>query len=1082
MADRIQQRRDTAARWAQYNPILLEGEVGYVTDDPNQYKIGDGVHAWNELPLRGFDGTLVHELGTSETAAMSQKGVTKAVNACNRIVPMIFPQDTLTKIETTYTEGLLVRNTGSVDLNQTSFRTSDYIEVDTNNIGVYVYYTPNNFVASTFYASLCAYDADKNFLQAFPIRTYAGYFPFYFNENVKYIRISSNQTNIDAGAGLYYSREFDLYSSYKSEREKIKNLTNKVTDLNSANYDTIFPFSFGKWEKFETTYEVGLLNTSGNVDTSFENFRTSDFIELFTSQIMKKQVFAFSTDTVNSSAAYLIVAFYDRDKKYISGIKASDAAYIEVDTTMSDNAKYVVKVPIDAAYARITCRIINGEINQNVGLFHGALVSLDYFLSNLNEAVEELEKNTVFDADMYSGMVDLDNTIEATYYWNQRNDETRRVNANGYVMAVIGLSEEDEGKLLFVNCRPSQYVSGLRFYSSRAEDDSFADTARIWEGFTNDSQSPMFMSGGVRIPKGARAAVLQANISAPTAVVSTRYEGDRIKSILSASFTHRKYITENDDTKARAEYFNSEKNISGGIDAGVFYSQFDNFIDRNNLVGEYRLGERVNENGFITANNFSCLLIKNIGNHKFLNVCCNASQYVPGVQFFNTDDESKMTNYYLISSSLIHNDFSPVSYRVQIRIPDGTKAVLLQAMRDNNNDDEETTKKYLAASFTSEKIVSKNDLDELSYWADKNIWWCGTSIPAATTWNVDNANSYPLMTGAILGAKRVFNEAVGSSCAAASNAGGTYEVVSRRMGDTIQRKLAIFNDCWTVDDEAQTVVNGPRSMGITSIPSVTTYQSACTYRMQILSHCYEIKLIAKYLLKDQKEHDAFLQEKFGSLYNTLITLHPTAYTYQADIDLFVIDHSNNDGATVGSHSDINSQDITTYVGALNTYVRLIQKYKPRATVVFISNYTDAPSGVIKTEGDIAANWHMPYCNLLERIPVGGRSFKITTRGYWDTDHKWHDDGFTWSDDGSEYTTNLDLDGMSIRVKGDLSLSQVKNNINPTLVDGKWYWDAYPNDIWMYDGLHPHSDQTHRCLKVYSQAIAAFLKNIGDGVY
>lgn len=83
MADRIQQRRDTAARWAQYNPILLEGEVGYVTDDPNQYKIGDGVHAWNELPLRGFDGTLVHELGTSQTAAMSQKGVTEAINNIN---------------------------------------------------------------------------------------------------------------------------------------------------------------------------------------------------------------------------------------------------------------------------------------------------------------------------------------------------------------------------------------------------------------------------------------------------------------------------------------------------------------------------------------------------------------------------------------------------------------------------------------------------------------------------------------------------------------------------------------------------------------------------------------------------------------------------------------------------------------------------------------------------------------------------------------------------------------------------------------------------------------------------------------
>ena len=69
---------------------MLEGEVGYVTDDPNQYKIGDGVHAWNELPLRGFDGTLVHELGDSQTAAMSQQGVTKFVES-NRVLLSLSP-------------------------------------------------------------------------------------------------------------------------------------------------------------------------------------------------------------------------------------------------------------------------------------------------------------------------------------------------------------------------------------------------------------------------------------------------------------------------------------------------------------------------------------------------------------------------------------------------------------------------------------------------------------------------------------------------------------------------------------------------------------------------------------------------------------------------------------------------------------------------------------------------------------------------------------------------------------------------------------------------------------------------------
>lgn len=76
MADRIQQRRDTAARWAQYNPVLLEGEVGYVTDNPNQYKIGDGIHAWNDLPLRGYTGTIVQDTGDDENVVMSQKATT----------------------------------------------------------------------------------------------------------------------------------------------------------------------------------------------------------------------------------------------------------------------------------------------------------------------------------------------------------------------------------------------------------------------------------------------------------------------------------------------------------------------------------------------------------------------------------------------------------------------------------------------------------------------------------------------------------------------------------------------------------------------------------------------------------------------------------------------------------------------------------------------------------------------------------------------------------------------------------------------------------------------------------------------
>lgn len=77
MADRMQLRRDTKANWQTYNPILFDGEPGICTDDPNLYKIGDGHTAWNSLPFRGFDGTVVHTTGNSTNSVMSQKAVTE---------------------------------------------------------------------------------------------------------------------------------------------------------------------------------------------------------------------------------------------------------------------------------------------------------------------------------------------------------------------------------------------------------------------------------------------------------------------------------------------------------------------------------------------------------------------------------------------------------------------------------------------------------------------------------------------------------------------------------------------------------------------------------------------------------------------------------------------------------------------------------------------------------------------------------------------------------------------------------------------------------------------------------------------
>ena len=83
----MKQRRDTLANWAAVNPVLLDGELGIVSDDPNLYKIGDGTTPWDELPFRGFDGTIAHTTGDSRNAVMSQAAVTEALKGAGNFNP-----------------------------------------------------------------------------------------------------------------------------------------------------------------------------------------------------------------------------------------------------------------------------------------------------------------------------------------------------------------------------------------------------------------------------------------------------------------------------------------------------------------------------------------------------------------------------------------------------------------------------------------------------------------------------------------------------------------------------------------------------------------------------------------------------------------------------------------------------------------------------------------------------------------------------------------------------------------------------------------------------------------------------------
>ena len=153
MADRIQHRRDTAERWATFNPILLEGEIGYVLDNPNQHKIGDGVHAWNDLPMRGFTGNISQEEGNDENAVMSQKATTEKLSELGSKVEFEGSEDSLQLVGTSYamitSNGYLVYDKTSVDAGMRI----RYAEVSKNSV-IKVNLKNTAGFKHTFYASM----------------------------------------------------------------------------------------------------------------------------------------------------------------------------------------------------------------------------------------------------------------------------------------------------------------------------------------------------------------------------------------------------------------------------------------------------------------------------------------------------------------------------------------------------------------------------------------------------------------------------------------------------------------------------------------------------------------------------------------------------------------------------------------------------------------------------------------------------------------------------------------------------------------------------------------------------------------
>lgn len=78
-------RNDTAAAWAEHNPELRAGEAG-VENDTGYFKIGDGEHAWNDLPYANkFESTPVaaHYEAIATEGQTDEQAIAAALQAAN---------------------------------------------------------------------------------------------------------------------------------------------------------------------------------------------------------------------------------------------------------------------------------------------------------------------------------------------------------------------------------------------------------------------------------------------------------------------------------------------------------------------------------------------------------------------------------------------------------------------------------------------------------------------------------------------------------------------------------------------------------------------------------------------------------------------------------------------------------------------------------------------------------------------------------------------------------------------------------------------------------------------------------------
>ena len=335
-----------------------------------------------------------------------------------------------------------------------------------------------------------------------------------------------------------------------------------------------------------------------------------------------------------------------------------------------------------------------------------------------------------------------------------------------------------------------------------------------------------------------------------------------------------------------------------------------------------------------------------------------------------------------------------------------------------------------------ERIDHWSNVQTNSYWSGKNIWWCGTSIPAG---------GYPLLVGKELGAT-VFQEAVGGSMCRANVSTGDYN------GANISNITSALS---MTLEEANLFIENYSYLSSLSKNSAWPNALSDSQKQRMMSGSFEKKLLP-YLDGRKPMPDLFVIDHghndwkyYGVDGKIDIELEPTVENIKkgllAEDTYMTANNYANLKKYFGDLSDIPQNKLeefaasvnrNCYKGAVNFIITLILRYNPYARIVFISNYeyedgyNKAYSNVVDAQISLSKDWCFPIFEIYKYLG---------------------------------YSDNI--------------IPGSKDYLSALYPEYTFDKDVSVYEVYNIDKVHPSSDKTGRANQIYAGLIAAFLESV-----